>query len=408
MNNSVARHLLKLTGHNDPEFVSCTWDASHSIELAAKDARRLQSKSKELVGLIQNTYGPVSEIGKKHARGKKWRKLKKIAKKTSKKCYDDLQSYEDPSELYLAEPLVFRPFCETRFATYTYDALNSFRRNYHLHYRLLEKNRDKALPNIANAEFVLNLNALSDFYREVGRLSRFVQRPDLFTWNVENAVIESIGRFSQMKSEFEGARSPELTKNFAQASAELADRGTFRRRPVIGNKMQFKVKDEGKQAEMHFLYEDDIKKATKEIASHIEKFTQRLESRMSESRPQILNWTNNVFSAAKILSRGEDTSPRWLKRLYDRSSQTCLYSDNLSFEDFREEYYCFCKKVRELASADRDADQSSQPIDQELYMNLLENPSQVPNVMTLLSSCVARTYCESVTEGCLAVISSIF
>ena len=100
--------------------------------------------------------------------------------------------------------------------------------------------------------------------------------------------MESIGRFSQMKSEFEGARSPELTQNFAQASAELADRGTYRHRPVIGNKMKFTVKDEGKRAEMNYWYEDDIKKATNEIASHIENFTQRLESCMSK-RPPILN-----------------------------------------------------------------------------------------------------------------------
>ena len=340
---------------------------------------------------------------------KNWRKLKKLAKKTSKKRLDQLQPYEEPSDLYLTRPLVYRPFCETRFATYTSEAINSFRRNFHLHYRLLEKTADSALVRIANSEFVMRMNGLYDFYSEVGRLSRTMQRPDLFTWNVEEAVDEATRRLQRMKNELQGKEVPHLSKRFAQAAMEITEKSSYKRCPVVGGKLLFQPPEERKEAKVKFCHKSEIKAAANELCSHIDKFVSRLQERMQQNRPCVLEWTSNVFSTAQIASRGGDTSPRYLKKLYDASVRSGILEEGVTYEKFEEEYRLFADYVRKkLPVIRRPENRSNLTNDQILYTKLLKRSSEHPNIMHLLSSSVARTYCESVTEGkCVRLITNL-
>ena len=405
MNNNVDRHLLKLTGHPNPTLPSFTWDLSHCLELAGKDSRRAGLKSEGEHPYIAETFETMRETGRKWQRGKGWKELKDMAKKNSNEDFEDLASYENQEELAMKQPRTQKPFCQTRFTTYLSEVIDAHRVNYPLVYKLMSKNDDGALIKIADVPFILRMNGLYDFYEDLGSLSRTLQRPDIFTWQIEESIDDALDRFANMRSEFLGTKEPELTKNFHNAVAELSHRGSHKRCPIPGRYLtittaasedgnnRYKLKNSG--------YDAAINDTRKELASHVESFSNMFLDRVQEAQPQVLKWTRNVFALRDIVNRPSDCCPRWLNKLYNESKLAGLYEADVSFETVEEEYHAFVKEIQRLhdVHVQRRQTEDGRVTDQTIYMEMLRNPSGQPHVMDMLASSIGRTYCEAITEG---------
>jgi hypothetical protein len=131
-------------------------------------------------------------------------------------------------------------FSETRFATYSEQLKKNFVDNYPAFFNTLQETRDDKLDKRNNAELILQASSSIDTYKAIGEVSRKVQDPALFRWQVDKAVDDGVADLRniacQLRQEVDnvgldnqpavGGKSK--TKFFKSAKSEILKDGTFK------------------------------------------------------------------------------------------------------------------------------------------------------------------------------------
>jgi len=335
------KELNKLVTSNEAahSFYSHAWDPSHLIELAEKDAKSSKYKSNKWVKEREDT---ITDVHKDVGYGKSLEEARDAAKELESK---------------LQTP---HGFSNTRWATYAHGVYKSFENNYSTLFQRLTKIDSEKADKINNAMFVAETTGLEDVYSEISKLSKNVQIPDMYPWQIEEAVTSSKNALEEMKQELsdplDSSWNPPHLPNMGKAVKEILDSGTYKGMPILQKQHvpigQLTRTKSNASENQEMQMSESIDLSRNRVKEYIQTFSDRLEHRFlqSNTNPEIVCQANEVFSMQKILSREPGEVPKSFASYCD-SARNAGFIET-SKDEMEKEYAAFTVKVHEDAKAE--------------------------------------------------------
>lgn len=261
---------------------------------------------------MQATQNVISEVNHKYKYGKKREETINVAEDSSLRFYAPLG------------------YSTTRWAAYASETFDKTFKNYQIYYKTLNENQDDMLDKINSAEFVLQSSVLADISAERSKLSKTIQIPNIYSWNVNRTVIQTCDDLQMMADTLENpryqqnaldnCRSPtenhKLLPKFAETVRELREHGTHQNMPIMEaqhypvgqgtrNRSRSTDNDDGRSNG----FEDQIENVRKSAAAYMNTEIKSLKDRFAQESNDILEHTADLFDLERVLDRGADTIP---------------------------------------------------------------------------------------------------
>lgn len=94
-------------------------------------------------------------------------------------------------------------FSDTRFVAYSDRTLKNFLSNYGTTYDFLNETRNPKANLVNNAPFLLKTTAMADINEVLAKTSKYVQRPELYPWHVDEAIERGLTDLSSIAGKLE-------------------------------------------------------------------------------------------------------------------------------------------------------------------------------------------------------------
>jgi len=182
-----------------------------------------------------------------------------------------------------------------------------------------------SLNEINNTRFVIEASALKDVYEEISKMSLGVQTPDLYQWQANAVVDNSVSNLNLISQhltvEIEATNRMALTqklleivdegkvpllKSSAETASEILQSGTYRSKPLFPNQQlgaSRGTRNYTHQAQVDFVteHEEAIKAGLKNVGKYAAALGANIKKRMEVNQYEVLREAGEESRALKKL-----------------------------------------------------------------------------------------------------------
>lgn len=353
----------------------------------------------------------ITEVNHKFKYGKKREEARNVAEEHDERMYAP------------------QGWSTTRWSAYASGTFDKTYKNYKTYYECLDSSQDDLLDKFNSADYVLRSTVLSDIAEERSKLSRTVQVPDIYCWNVQRTVQQTCDNLQTMadtlanpamgQNALDYCRSPtenyKLLPKFSETVRKLLDTGTHQGMPFL-EKQHFPTGQSTRHRTSSVASTGDFKTridtTRTKAAAYLQDTIKSLYKRFNNEKSEILNHAADLFDMERVLDRDPGTIPEPAFLQYAKGAYNAKVLDQHpvgpppTWHQLRTEYKAFQNSVHnhvkekfEQASTNVERRKIEKKFYDGLILKGLHGAENFPASNQLLATATVRLRNESQVES---------